>query len=260
MATLVLYGDESATGVVFGMGAFIADRAEWDAFQDIWRDALKRAGLVDRSGDLLAFHMTDFESRQPPFDKWDNTKRVAVISELIEIINRTFRLGVVVSCSLELYKRFPVNTHLPLDHKLHKIMQYMISLYELHMFLLRFHSRIGRVEINLDRNQVVAPMVHAVHDAVAKKIKMYDDTISAPRFEDKQRVVQLQAADILAYEGIKHRDNLLTNSGRPRRKSYAALERRRIFAKECNGADLAFVLDNFYEVASEVSESGLLDG
>ena len=65
---------------------------------------------------------------------------------------------------------------------------------------------------------------------------------------------------MLAYEGIKHRDNLLTNSGRSRRKSYAALERQRILAKECNEADLAFVLDSFYEVASDVSESGLLDG
>ena len=86
MASLALYGDESETARVFGLGAFIADVGEWRVFQERWRKVLERAGMFDECGTLLPFHMSDFESRFSPFDAWDDEKRARVISTLIEIM------------------------------------------------------------------------------------------------------------------------------------------------------------------------------
>src|SRR5689334_16407148 len=75
VAALAIYGDESASERVFVLSVLIAPVDRWSQFEQHWKGALEDAGLRRADGAFIPFHMADYESRMPPFDSWDQTKR-----------------------------------------------------------------------------------------------------------------------------------------------------------------------------------------
>src|ERR1022692_1909389 len=92
--------DESQGRHCFTITGVITSIQNWERlFEPSWKAALEAAKLydiVDSQGVpiLHPFHMTDFESRFKPFDRFTNEKRIELQSGLIDILNRT-RLFVV---------------------------------------------------------------------------------------------------------------------------------------------------------------------
>src|SRR5262249_37627073 len=154
VATLSVYGDESEGSHVFALGVYIATVERWAELEHRWKAALCKAGLHDGDGNLLPFHMADFESRFPPFDR-DNDKRIKVLQELIAIIHDAKLLGISSILPLELFRHgVPVNRNLPVHHPLRRILQYMICFYTLHIPLLHFSLLCSEpMPFVLDRNE-----------------------------------------------------------------------------------------------------------
>jgi hypothetical protein len=116
MASLVAaYGDESGSPRIFAIAIYIGTIDRWAAFEKQWKSALEAAGLNDEGGNLIPFHMADFESRFGPFADWSSSKRISVIRDLIGIIHNAELVGLTAVLSLESYRRWlPVNPNLPL--------------------------------------------------------------------------------------------------------------------------------------------------
>ena len=256
----IIYGDESGSSNVFVLSTYMASVENWARFEGAWKSILREAGLEDDStGRLRPFHMADFESRFDPFGDWDATKRVMVLRQLIDAIREANALGVSVALPLALYQKgMHVNAHLPLDHPLHRIMQYMMCFYGLHLFLLASANLLNLSEpipMVMDRNEVSAGMVQGVLDLTAKEFPQIRELIDPVVFQDKSIMVPLQAADILAYETMKHRDNAISQSGRPIRRSFDYLlgDRKRHISRDCDEKFIAEIASLWPEV------SGLLE-
>ncbi|HXP63411.1 MAG TPA: hypothetical protein VN829_23110, partial [Dongiaceae bacterium] len=87
MAAYKFFVDESESPRVAVLAGFSATVDEWDSFTVRWQAILRDAGHVDAHQEVLPFHMTDFESRHPPYDTWSDVKRIKVIKALIDTIN-----------------------------------------------------------------------------------------------------------------------------------------------------------------------------
>src|ERR1700728_1857082 len=85
--------DESQGKHVFTVTGVISSIQNWDRnFQPSWIAALEAAKLYDVVDQhevpvLYPFHMTDFESRRRPFDRWTREQRIELQSRLIDILN-----------------------------------------------------------------------------------------------------------------------------------------------------------------------------
>ncbi|MEO7144364.1 MAG: hypothetical protein ABI165_12775 [Bryobacteraceae bacterium] len=263
VAAMAIYGDESGSANIFVLSTYIATVESWARFEGSWKATLEEAGLRDESGKLQPFHMSAFESRFKPFDTWNNAKRVRVLRSLIETIHATQAIGVTVALPLDLYRKgISINAHLALDHPLHKIMQYMICFYTLHLLLLRRAASLGLPEpltMVLDRNDVSAGMVRGVLDLASNEWPKIMRLIDTPVFCDKSIVVQLQSADILAYESMKCRDNVISGSGRPMRKSYDYLliDRARHIIRDCDEKYISEIASMMFDYAAS---AGLIEG
>jgi len=71
------HDDQSAS---FWIAGYVAEAPIWFDFSNQWNQALAKA-------QISCFHMTDFECRQRQFSDWSNEKRLAVIDDLVSIIN-----------------------------------------------------------------------------------------------------------------------------------------------------------------------------
>jgi Protein of unknown function (DUF3800) len=232
LATLAVYGDESGSARVFVLSVYIAQVERWATLETDWKTILEKAGMRDGEGKLLPFHMADFESRIKPFDTWEDDKRKNVLGALIETIHAADAYGFSVALPMVQYQKLNINSHLPMDHKLHRVMQYMICFYSLHVPLMKLAETLRLPEpipVVMDRNNVTAGMVQSVMDQFYENDQEISKFIDTPVFRDKSIFIPIQAADILAYESMKHRDNQILSSGRRVRTSYDLLlgDRRR---------------------------------
>jgi len=222
VAICSVYGDESSGSHTFVLSVLIGTVEHWECFEVPWKSILLDAGLVDpqEPGVPLPFHMSEFESRIPPFD-WDNEKRIKVLSSLISVIHGAQLIAASVILPIKLFQNIiPVNAHLSLDDPLRKALQWMICFAALHHPLAEFARSLSEpMPLVFDRNDFAAGMIQDGMTRVHTRIPELEKLLDVPVFRNKSRVVQIQAADILAYETMKHYENGVTLSGRPLRKS-----------------------------------------
>src|SRR6266436_6070961 len=86
LAMFSVYFDESGThraSPVVVVAGWVSTDIQWRAFSTSWQKILRVAGLTPP-----VFHMTDFESRRPPFSDWKNSKRIKVLQRLHGQIRR----------------------------------------------------------------------------------------------------------------------------------------------------------------------------
>ena len=257
VAALAVYGDESGSSRVFVLSIYIAQVERWAALEFEWKAILEDAGLKDQDGKVLPFHMADFESRIKPFDTWSNDKRKAVLGSLIKTIHTAEAYGFSVALPLHQYQTLKINPHLQMDHRLHRVMHYMICFYSLHVPLMKLAGALRLPEpipVVMDRNNVTAGMVQTVMDMFYKQEAEISKLLDPPVFRDKSIVTPIQAADILAYESMKHRDNQLLGSGRKVRKSFDLLlgDRQRHKSLDYDEANAPRLLSMMREGLSEL--------
>ena len=71
------YNDQAAS---FWIAGYVAEAPIWLDFTRLWTQALAEF-------ETISFHMTDLECRWGQFTNWSNEKRIALIDELVSIIN-----------------------------------------------------------------------------------------------------------------------------------------------------------------------------
>jgi len=78
-------------------------------------------------------------------------------------------------------------------------------------------SQLERIPLFFDRNRAVSSVALATINSISQVAPEVDSKLGPIVFENKQHFPPLQAADILAYESMKFRDNQLLRNGLTRK-------------------------------------------
>ncbi len=180
--------------------------------------SLEDAGIRE-----AGFHMAEFHARKPPFDGWTEQKRHHVIKALIEIINRYAFAGMATAVVKKDYDALVTGK---LREKLGR-----------HHYTFAVQSCLAFLEewmVSSDARQPVQYIFDRMGKGKHEIIDLFDDIAGREMaasfgiepggygFFNKRLVVQLQAADILAWEANKYaRDNHAVDL--PARKSFQSI-------------------------------------
>ena len=199
------YLDESYSDRVFSIGGYFGSERAWEGFDSEWKDVLDRYSLS-------VFHASEWESLYGEFQGWSLDKKISCIRELIAVIANHEIIGIHSAISLRDYEQL-----FPLDS-------------EDSPYFLCFQSCIGEIAIFAGEQQEDVAFIFDQKPEVEYRAmrlfnfaKTHDDWLDRQwlgtiTFADKRKFLPLQAADGLAYEGFKHFENEITNSGRAIRK------------------------------------------
>lgn len=194
---LAVYCDESeTTGRVFTLAGWAGVPGGWGLFTPKWRDLLNCCG----PNPVRAFHMVDLFSRrgEGEFKRWSRKERLAFAHHAGDIITDQSLIpqlfAVAASIEIEPFSRFLAWQPSPED-----------------LYVLCFQSIFHQVVTHGTENSIsfVMDEKRAVQDRVlayfyeAKKVineGAEDGKLRGISFEDDRVLIQLQAADFLAYE------------------------------------------------------------
>jgi hypothetical protein len=218
--------DESGSQRVFVIAGYLATAEKWEAFGKRWQEILEAANhvrVVTGNEQLLPFHMTDYQNRQPPYDAWSNQKRIQVICDLIDAINDTIDSALICRMPLPLF-----NGAIPPALRKDKKFLYMACFHSLYIELLAISTlnSLDRLPLFLDRNREVRHHVLTVDQKTRELVPEIEKYVGTLTFGDKTCLLPLQAADILAYEAMKNADNIALDNGRTR-QSFERLKKKR---------------------------------
>jgi len=191
MTMLVGYFDDSGSHTeseVIVIGGFVATSLEWLGFESQWEAALKEF-------EIGMFRMSKWSNRAPPFD-WPDEKRHACLARLINIIADRSLMSFGVALPMASYGKL-----------LSPLAQQSISPYGL---AAEFVFGAVAEEIR-DADAKVAYIFESGSPGSSGMKEAFDKSMSVPSikkefhlasltFLDKRNVLQLQAADIVAYE------------------------------------------------------------
>ena len=216
------YFDESFHGKndqrIAAVAGYITTEKRWNQFARNWRD------LVLRPFGLKTFHMADCEAGRGEFAGWAKDRRDTLMKIAIPIIRTWTLFG---SGSAVVVKDYEELTH---GHSKqgHPYLQssYAFCFWSVMHWLLRdaksYRSRVQPIALYFDRKERVAGQTKRYFDAFCRDMDKEERLVSLVYADDAQ-VVQLQAADVLAYETGKHLLNRLYDPKRPMRKSLEVL-------------------------------------
>ena len=228
MAMFTLYCDDSGTDAssdVAVAGCYVSTVEQWEHFKRNWQEINDR----EKFG---VFHMADFVARKKQFGRpeWqDKAKRDRTIRALISTIKTRIRIGFaaaiqksaydeVVASDEALRQRLGTNHYafaIRLCTSLVDTWRQKHGYKEPIQYVFDRMSK-GRRDIDAMFNILVSGQTAALH-----RYGVYADCWS---FQDKSQVVQLQAADIWAYENLRYmRDCRIPAAPKPPRRSYVAL-------------------------------------
>lgn len=217
---IAAYLDESgshADSKIFALAGYYGDTQEWGIFSRQWKVALDRAGLNDNP-----FHMADFESCHGIFEGWSSSRKVALIEDLVGVIDRRELRGVGAAIVMEDYKEVVAGASEFLENKW---APYVVCQQLCYQIILK-HTNADIIFIHDRQDEYDYPArswfldYKDGHPEVADRMK-------GITFSSKSDFRPLQAADILAYETAKGLHNVLYDPNRPHRRSMLALARRR---------------------------------
>jgi hypothetical protein len=253
VAAMKMYIDESGSSRVFVVAGYLGTVAKWDAFDVGWTDALTKAGHFEKlpnsdgSRCLRPFHMTDFDSPQNTYYRdWDKERKTSLIIDLIDVINDT--VDCAFSCVLPLVLFEGV---LPPSFQSDKTFTYMTCLKQVFTKTLEAAVKFPqgeRMSLLLDRNVEVSATALHVMNFIAEKFPEYDDMIGPFVYDSKTKLLPLQAADILAHEVMKNRDNKILQNGKTR-KSYQRLHKHRYITFDHDEESVDALTNELYEWA-----------
>lgn len=222
LVMLIAYFDESGDPhdtPAFTLAGWVASEKQWRKFECKWLCILRRYDLYrEVNGERqYYFHMSDFESRKPPFDKLDSTDRIACLAQLAAIIKNTVVAGVSHSMNVQAYNEI-IKSQLDIPREIQRG-HYAFLLQSCMEWLTENVAlpRDERMAVVCDRKDWVRAL------ATEHYFKLLDthgwgNFFGSLTFEDKMRFPPLQAADMLAFEGFKERHKTLTAPQRARRR------------------------------------------
>jgi hypothetical protein len=192
------YADESGDRRAYSMCGLLAKLEDFVELGRQWRIALKEEGLPE-------FHSAKMENRLPPHEDIDQDRRVFLQRKFIRLITDRKIWGFNAFVELDALKRHS-----------DELAPY-ISDREPHLFCFRMAVEIMALEIDDYRikNEPIAFIFdrHKEHEGRAKEIYDHLSTdgkwplayrLGSLAFESRLDFVELQAADVWAYESRKH--------------------------------------------------------
>lgn len=216
MAAHEAYFDESERkGGVFCVAGYAFLPRQARRFVKEWR------AVFDPYG---GFHMVDLVSKHEGFEGITNSERDALLKEAVHIVNSRMQFGVAVSCYMD-----EVRLHSPK----------WIRGFS-HAYPLCCQLSMVALGTSLDTAGIpdgVTYVFESGHAYEAEATDVIKSIVSDPdlkrrchhegtAFLPKPRAVPLQAADLLAWEWAKCKDETLDQELRPIRKSLLALSQR----------------------------------
>ena len=254
----ILYCDDSGTDAqsdIAVAGAYVATVEQWTEFRRNW-------GEVNQRENFGVFHMADFVARQEQFalPEWqDEDKRKRTLRALIGTINVRVRFGIAAAVEKSAYDEVvpdDLRKRLGKNHYTFTIRQCMGVIDKwrqkcgytdpIQYVFDRLPKGQGRIA---DINSVFEILVSGGEHAVAH-YGVYRDGWS---FQDKANVVQLQAADIWAYENFRFmRDWYVPNNKEQPRESYLALREAQVTLRYQNRKTLTDIVQTMRELDAGV--------
>lgn len=219
------YFDESGThdgAVVMCVAGFLFEEKPYLAFDRAWRKRLRKAGVP-------YFHMTDCVGGHGEFKKWKHKQevRLKLVRDLVDIIAPRCVHGFAVSLSVASFKLQRERAKAPIFSDPYPLcINVMLGAVRAWC---DFSGTPGRVAYFFESGHKKQEAAHTLLNSIAadehsKEALRY----RAHAFGDKVDITGLQAADLLAWEWRKNRENTL-DWERPfqlPRKSLMALTRR----------------------------------
>ncbi len=227
LAMFIAYFDESghpSDSQVLTVAVLVSKANRWETFEDKWSKRLRRANVP-------MFHMTDFENRKGQFAGWDNRKRTSFITDLAAIVKNSIQWGIVHSLVIRDWNAV-VDPNFADEYErkrgpyiflLQSCLEDMVKNVKL--------PASEKIACVFDQNNFIAGAV-LTHFTLLKSAQKWDHLLGSLVFDNKARIVPLQAADMLAYESFKHITNQVIEKGqRPERLLHASLfKTKRIWA------------------------------
>jgi hypothetical protein len=187
---------ESAVAVV---GGYQASAEQWREFSRNWDE-------VNEIEHFGIFRMSDFVARKQQFTQWDDTKRQRIVEKLMNIINTRTLCGfayAVIKADFDRVVPPDLRARLGGNHYAFTVM-----------------ACTGAIRDWREKYAIDVPMdyifekgtkgegeVMKMLGQAAKQLGVYEALGLMPdgfSFQPKNRLVQLQAADMLAYESYRH--------------------------------------------------------
>ena len=236
IAMLEAYFDESGNddrSNIFTVAGFIATRSQWEAFEAEWKEL-----LADEK--IERFHRVDLEWFRGDFHRdygWDEARRNRVVREAQEIIGRHVLYGVKNSIIKRDYDEAVLadadeNIKSQLGRNYYTFCGQAVmrkiavwAAYNSHNEAIRYFFESG-AKGEGELLQVIGKIVKRKPEKALFRyggmsfVEKYDEVIDGVLFPG---VVQLHAADVLAYEGYKWMVNEVAQVKQPPRDSYKHL-------------------------------------
>ena len=192
------YYDDSAdegAATVFAVGGFVAEREAWNTyFLPAWRNFLRREGLE-------YFRMSEAVRHNGPYEKWSGQHGIDCLAELVTIIRRTTNLAVTFTVRMEDFRAY--------KDRLDGILTRPVLPFHLCAALaiqeVRKKWQFGKpglppVEHIFESGTQGTGDLMATLGEMAGKWPEYFTSPEGGSFQSKRNRLQLQAADIMAYE------------------------------------------------------------
>jgi len=209
---------------VFTVAGYLAKKEVWLEWEPEWRAIIQDAGLTK-------FHMTDFEGRWGEFDGWTDAERVAVLRKLIDTFDSGFIWGVGMTTIRADFDEVVLPVLLPGRQQAYRdpylwsmqgCMETIVRLVEPQL------DRAEGVELVFDRRAKIAGKATKFYNTIVEG-RGWGHIFKGISFGTTLDYIELQAADILAYEAAKHTLNtVVTSPPIPERKSFTRLVERRL--------------------------------
>lgn len=219
MAMIVAYFDDSGTHYesdIAVAACFVSDVKRWTEFENEWKPILKEAGIEE-------FHMADFVAYQNSFTDCSQEKHDQVIKSLIKVINK----NALVGCASAVIKD---------DYNKHVTGKLRDKLGH-HHYTFAVQSCLSYIEEWMKGARLLQPVEYVFHfmkKGSGEITRLFEDLLAQGlavnfgvepygwAFQNQKLIVQLQSADILAWEAHKYmRDYQFT--GREPRRSFQSM-------------------------------------
>jgi hypothetical protein len=222
----IVYFDESGThykAKAFALAGYIATAEQWIEFEREWRDLLQ-------SENISMFHRTDLECFHNEFSEdngWNPTRRERVVRRAQGIIRRRVNIGISSSIIKQAYDEIITGEARHFYGEHYYSFAVRDCLERVADWIKRFH-RTEPIRYVFEKGAEGQTEVNeALTEAYEDKDLRERFKLDGWSFEDKRSVVQLQAADLLAYETFKHMENQIVDGVKRRmRKSLYDLLRQ----------------------------------
>lgn len=252
---LVGYFDESGNderSKAFCVGGYIADSRTWFDLGRHWKRTLDEF-------DVSCFHATDCLAGRKAFQGWDETRKTALMTELISVINSFDVAGVAAGILKHDHEA-------SVQRKEHEVLGLPARQWK-NPYFLCFETCITDVALEFrdwERGTVIPFVFDRQKDFSSTASRIYQSlkasTFSARgclgdlEFKGKDGCPPLQAADLLVCELRRDLERRSYDSGRPMRRSLTRLlKRKAVLYRYYDAAGIEILLESKRQVRADIA-------